>query len=505
MRRIREVLRLRDELGASQRQIALACRLPRRTVRDHLRRLQTAGLTCAAVVGWSDDDLEARLFAAPKAATLRPEPDWSEVARDLGRRGVTLQLLWQEYVERHPDGYRYTQFVTRFRAWQAAHEAPRLRREHRPGDLIEIDYAGMTLSVGLGLLAKPAQVFVACLAYSGYLWADVTWTQQAEDWLGSHIRLVEHLGGVPARLVPDNLKVGVSHASFYDPAINPAYHDLARHYGTAVIPTRVRRPRDKPSVENGVQQVERRVLAPLRNRQFATLDEARAAVAERVRTVNGAPLSGQPGTTRQGLFAACEKPALKPLPTDRFVPGAWARYKLAPDYHVTVDGVAYSLPYRLIGKTIDVHSTATVISLFHRGRRVACHRRVSPSDDPRSGRDRVTLDAHRPANHRALDRYTADHIRSELDAIGAAAGLLFERILADADHPLQAVRGGRGLLRLAAAHGAGQLDQACQAALEANVGSYRYVKRWIATADIPRPAAAGLGDHANLRGASYYH
>ena len=148
----------------------------------------------------------------------------------------------------------------------------------------------MTLSVGLGPLAKPAQVFVACLAYSGYLWADVTWTQQAEDWLGSNIRLVEHLGGVPARLVPDNLKVGVSHASFYDPAINPAYHDLARHYGTAVIPTRVRRPRDKPSVENGVQQVERRVLAPLRNRQFATLDEARAAVAERVRTVNGAPM-----------------------------------------------------------------------------------------------------------------------------------------------------------------------------------------------------------------------
>jgi len=216
MRKIREVLRLRDEHGASQRQIVAACRLPRSTVRDYLRRLQAAGLTHAAVATWTDGELEARLFARPGSPPRRPEPDWAAIARELGRRGVTLQLLWREYLDGAPEGYRYTQFVARFRAWQRAHQAPRLRREHRPGEAVEVDDAGMTLTVGVGDAAGPAQVFVAVLPYSGLVFADVTWSQRSADWLASHVRLFEALGGVPARLVPDNLKVGVSHASFYD-------------------------------------------------------------------------------------------------------------------------------------------------------------------------------------------------------------------------------------------------------------------------------------------------
>lgn len=269
MRRIREVLRLRDEFGFSQRQIAGACRLPRSTVRDYLERLRAAGLRYEDVLSWTDIELEERLFPPPDV-TVRPVPDWRHISHELARRGVTLRLLWQEYLDVHPGGYRYTQFVQHFRAWQAAHAQPRLRREHRPGAAIEVDYAGMTLTVGLGADARQAQVFVACLPYSGYLYAEATWTQQLEEWLASHVRLFEHLGGVPAKLVPDNLKVGVSHASFYDPAINPAFQDLARHYRTAVLPARVRRPRDKASAENGVQQIERRVLAPLRDVIFAT-------------------------------------------------------------------------------------------------------------------------------------------------------------------------------------------------------------------------------------------
>lgn len=201
MRRIREVLRLRDEFGASQRQIADACRLPRSTVRDYLERLRAAGLRYADVLGWTDIELEARLFPPP-AATVRPVPDWRHISHELGRRGVTLRLLWQEYLEVHSGGYRYTQFVQHFRAWQAAQAEPRLRREHRPGAAIEVDYAGMTLTVGVGADARPAQVFVACLPYSGYVYAEATWTQQLDQWLASHLRLFEHLGGVPAKLVP---------------------------------------------------------------------------------------------------------------------------------------------------------------------------------------------------------------------------------------------------------------------------------------------------------------
>ncbi|MBP2233330.1 transposase [Azospirillum agricola] len=187
---------MRDEFGASQRQIADACRLPRSTVRDYLERLRASGLRYADVLGWTDIELEERLFPPP-GASVRPVPDWRHVSRELGRRGVTLRLLWEEYLEVHPDGYRYTQFVQHFRAWQGTHAEPRLRREHRPGAAIEVDYAGMTLTIGLGAEARQAQVFVACLPYSGYVYAEATWTQQAEEWLASHVRLFEHLGGVP--------------------------------------------------------------------------------------------------------------------------------------------------------------------------------------------------------------------------------------------------------------------------------------------------------------------
>lgn len=166
MRRIREVLRLRDEFSASQRQIADACRLPRSTVRDYLERLRICDLRYEDVLGWTDVELEERLFPPP-ATSVRPVPEWRHVSRELGRRGVTLRLLWEEYLEAHPDGYRYTQFVQHFRAWQGTHAEPRLRREHRPGAAIEVDYAGMTLSVGLGAEARQAQVCAACVAVFG--------------------------------------------------------------------------------------------------------------------------------------------------------------------------------------------------------------------------------------------------------------------------------------------------------------------------------------------------
>jgi len=505
MRKIREVLRLRDEHGASQRQIVAACRLPRSTVRDYLRRLRAAGLTHAAVATWTDGELEARLFARPGSPPRRPEPDWAAIARELGRRGVTLQLLWREYLDDAPEGYRYTQFVARFRAWQRAHQAPRLRREHRPGEAVEVDYAGMTLTVGVGDAARPAQVFVAVLPYSGLVFADVTWSQRSADWLASHVRLFEALGGVPGRLVPDNLKVGVSHASFYDPAINADYLTLARHYGTAVIPTRVRKPRDKASVENGVLQVERRVLAVLRDRVFADLAEARTAVREQLDALNAEPLRSLADRSRQALFAEIERGALQALPSAPFVIGTWSRGKVGAHYHVTVDGVAYSVPHRLIGAVVDVHAGPAVIQVFHRGDRVACHRRRVAGEDPRAGGDRVTLDAHKPAKHKAMADYTPARVAAELAAIGPAAARFYRRILADADHPLQAARQGRGLLRLAALHGGARLEATCQAALEANVGAYAYVRRTIERVDAAPAEPGGAGAHANLRGPSYYH
>jgi transposase len=266
-----------------------------------------------------------------------------------------------------------------------------------------------------------------------------------------------------------------------------------------VVPARVRRPRDKAAAENAVLQVERHVLAPLRDEIFGTLDAANAAIRAKLTVLNAAPLSGRPGISRARLFTEHEQPHLRPLPTVRFEPGTWARYKLAPDYHVVVAGAAYSVPYTAIGKAVDVHVTATLVSIFLRGRRLACHARAPAGS-------RTTLDAHRPAAHRAVVRYTPEHLLAEFAAVGPAAALLFERVLAAAEHPEQAVRAGLGLLRLGGAHGPGRLEQACQAALEANVRSWRYVQRWLAAGAAPTAAAPeGLGAHANLRGPGYYN
>jgi hypothetical protein len=329
------------------------------------------------------------------------------------------------------------------------------------------------------------------------------WTQTAEDWLASHVRMFSHLDGVVPKLVPDNLKTGITHASFYDPVVNRSYHELARHYGTGVVPTRVRRPRDKASAEKSVQVVETRVLAARRNRVFFTLDEANAAIRELVAAVNARPLTTDRTLTRRVLFEEQEKPLLKPLPAEPFVIGRWSRHKLAPDYHVSIEGVAYSAPYRLIGRHVDVFCTVSLVSIFHKGQRVAAHARR----DAEPGRTTVTLDEHRPPHHRAAALLTPEAVRAEAAGLGGALGLLADRIFAEADHPDQAARQVAGLLRLGRLHGTAALQAAAMAALSANVRSYRFVQHLLTKGRVEalEDPAGGVGPHANLRGPAYYH
>jgi transposase len=503
MRRVKELLRLAHELGYSKRQIAQSIRMPKTTVGDYLARATAAGLCYADVAGMSEEAVEALLFQRVELPEQRPMPDWQWVSAELGRRGVTLMLIWEEYRQQHRDGYSYSQFRRHFLNHTSASTEPRMRREHAPGAACEVDYAGMTLTISTAEGPRQASVFVGCLPFSGYLYAEATWTRTAEDWLASHVRLFSHLDGVVPKLVPDNLKTGITHASFYDPVVNRSYHELARHYGTGVVPARVRRPRDKAAAEKGVQIVETRVLAALRNRVFFTLDEANAAIRELVAAVNARPLTTNRTLTRCRLFEEQEKPLLMPLPAEPFVIGRWFRYKLAPDYHVCIEGVAYSVPYRLIGRHVDVFCTVSLVSIFHKGQRVAAHAR----QDAESGRATVTLDEHRPPNHRAAALLTPEAVRVEAAGLGGALGLLADRIFADADHPDQAARQVAGLLRLGRLHGTVALQAAATAALSANVRSYRFVQQLLARGRIEavEDPAGGLGPHANLGGPAYYH
>jgi len=220
MRRVKEVLRLAHQLGYSRRQIQDSVRLGRTTVGEYLARARTAGIRYADVAEMGEAAVEAVLFKCPEPTVVRPTPDWSAVAADLRRRGVTLQLLWQEYRDRHADGYSYSQFRRHYRAHQRLSGEPRLRRTPAPAAMCEVDYAGQTMAVATPGGERQASVFVGSLPFSTLIYAEATWTQGAEDWLASHVRMFETWGGSVPKLVPDNLKTGISHAGFYDPAIN---------------------------------------------------------------------------------------------------------------------------------------------------------------------------------------------------------------------------------------------------------------------------------------------
>ena len=283
----------------SDAETARGAGIARSTVQDYLKRIAATGVDPQQLKALGDEALDQRLFPPRDAGSSgRALPDWEAVERDLRGRGMTLRLLWQEYLDMQPGGYQYTQFLRLYRSWQKASRPPVMRQTHHAGVALEVDYAGMTLTVVDMGQPREAQIFVACLPCSQLIYAEASWSQGHEDWLSSHVRALAWIGGCPQTLVPDNLKSGVTDASYYDPVLNRSYHELARHYGIAVLPARVRRPRDKSSVESSVNQVERWVLAPLRNRQLLSLEEANAAILERVEAFNRRPFSpaarGQP-------------------------------------------------------------------------------------------------------------------------------------------------------------------------------------------------------------------
>jgi len=291
VRKIREVLRL-PALGLSQRDIGRSTGISHNTAGLYIGRAKKAGLLSpAAVEALDDTQLEAAVLGVPPSQeTGRPIPDWSIVHRELSRKGVTLQLLWSEYKHSHPDGYQYTQYVTRFRLWEGTID-PVLRQEHRAGEKIFVDYAGQTVSIidaETGEISQ-AQLFVGVLGASNFMYVELTASQSLPDWIGSHVRMYTYFRGVSELTVPDNLRAGVRKACYYEPDINPTYLDLARHYNTTVLPTRVAAPRDKAKVETAVQIAERSILAPLRNHTFHSIAEANHEVRRLLEELNDRP------------------------------------------------------------------------------------------------------------------------------------------------------------------------------------------------------------------------
>ncbi|MCP5188091.1 MAG: IS21 family transposase [Pseudomonadales bacterium] len=506
MRKIKEVLRLKWAKGLSNRRIATACGIGRPTVSEYLRRATEAGLTWPLPANLDDAHLERLLFPPPPAlpADARGIPDWAAIRQELKHKSVTLFLLWQEYRQANPDGYQYSWFCEHYRAWRGKLDVV-MRQDHRAGEKLFVDYAGQTVPIidRLSGEIREAQVFVAVLGASNYTYAEATWSQSLPDWIGSHVRTFRFLGGVPELVVPDNLKSGVSKAHRYEPDANPTYQDMASHYGVAVFPARVRRPRDKAKAESGVLVVERWILAALRHRQFFSLGELNSVIRDLLEKLNTRPFKKLPGCRREH-FEQLDRPALQPLPAEPYVYAEWKKARVHIDYHVAVEGHYYSAPYALIKREVDVRITRNTIECFHRGNRVASHVRSH-----HKGRH-TTDPSHMPESHRQAGEWSPERLMRWASKTGPATAKLIQTVLGSRKHPQQAYRACLGILRLGKAYGDDRLEAACRRAL--TLGSCRYksiesiLKHRLDEQPLDEQQELALPDtHDNIRGPAYYH
>ena len=336
MRKIRGVLRQRWECGLSERTVAASCSLARSTVAKYVRRAREAGLSWPLPRKMTDEKLERRLFPVAHCVEggSRFVPDWAEVRRQPSRKGVTLQLVWEEYKQDHPDGFQYTQFCVRYRAWRETLDLP-MRQEHKAGERLFVDYCGHTMPITDRKTGevRETQIFVAVLGASNYTYVEACSTQSLPEWVMAHVHAFAFYGGIPALVVCDNLKSGVTCAHRYEPEANRTYEDMAEHYGCAILPTRVRKPKDKAKAEKAVLDVERRILAALRNRCFFSLHELNEAIEWLLIQYNERPFQKLEGS-RRSLFEQLDKPALRPLPVQPYEYAEWKKAWVNIDYHV---------------------------------------------------------------------------------------------------------------------------------------------------------------------------
>lgn len=502
MRKIREALRLKHEAGLSQRAIARALGVSNSTVSGAFSRLELAGLSWPLPPGISDAELEERLYRDRGQAVVDPRaPDWAAVHAELARKHVTLRLLWREYRTTHPDGYGYSWFAERYRAWVSRIDLV-MRQAHKAGEKLFVDWAGDSLPyLDENGEIKDAALFLAVLGASNYTFARAFADQRTESFLAAHVAAFEYFGGVPELIVPDNLRTGVARPDRYEAEIAAPYQELAAHYGTAVLPARVGKPRDKAKVEVGVQIAEREIVAALRHRTFFSLAQANEAIAVQLAALNERPFAKLPGS-RASVFAEREAPLLRPLPAEPYQQRTRKLARVHIDYHVELDGHYYSVPYHLVRERVELRFDERTLEVYHQGVRVAVHVRSS-------AKGRATTETtHMPEKHRAAASWTPQRIEAWAAKIGPATAALCAAIMADRPHPELGFRSCLGILRLAERYGAERLEAACGRALTIGARSYRSLRSILEHGLDGAPDAGAIAPsalaHANVRGATYY-
>lgn len=506
MNKLKAVLRLAGQ-GLSQRQIAVSCALGQATVSDYLTRAKAAHLAYHDVADWPDQQLLAALGIA-RASTRQwrksAEPDCSAIQHELqSNKNVTLQLLWTEYREAHPDGYGYSRFCDLYRRWVRRQDRV-LRQDHRAGEKLFVDYAGSTIAIHdrvTGAVTEAA-IFVAVLGASSFTFVEATASQGLADWIGSHLRAFEFFGGVAEIVVPDNLKAAVTRPCRYEPDLNRTYEEMASHYDVAVIPAHVRKPRHKAKVEVGVQVAQRWIVAALRKRRFFSLGELNQAIAELLQRLNDKPFRKREGS-RRSLFDTLDKPALKPLPVERYEYGDWIKAGVNIDYHVVIDHHFYSVPHQLVQEPVEVRLTASTVEIFHRGARVASHVRSRQSNQA------STIPEHRPKSHQRYSEWSPSRLIDWAEKTGPRLALLVAQILESKRHPEQGYRTCLGIRRLGEEYGAERAEAAAERAILGKIytvaGFQSILIHGLDRQPLqPAPEPPPRPPHPNIRGPRYY-
>ena len=507
MRKIREVLRLHFAAQLSVRKISASTKISVGGIQKLLTKAKDLSLSWP-LPDELDDTLLAKKFY-PRADTRVSQrfevPDWSEVHRELKGKGVTKNLLWQEYTQQYPNRcYSYSQYCDRYMHWLKKQKRS-MRQPHKAGEKLFVDYAGQTMPIVCNSTGEVrfAEIFVAVLGASNFTFAEATWSQKLPDWIGSHVRAFEFIGGVTEIVVPDNLRSGVSKACRYDPDVNPSYQQWASHYGTAIIPARPRKPQDKAKAEVGVLIIERWILAKLRHQTFFSLAELNHCIKALLLEVNNKPFKQLKGT-RQTWFDSIDKPVLAALPKHAYQYTDIKRVKVNIDYHVQYDHHLYSVPHHLVGEKLELHAKDHLIEAYFQNKRITSHvRKYHPG--------MTTIPEHMPTQHEQHHKWSAGRLMNWAQDIGNEVLIWVKALLAQKQHEEQAYRVCLGLLNLSRNYPRERLNKACAIANKHSLYRLKNIKDILKSnqdklvPETKEQLSLLPQAHENIRGPKSYH
>lgn len=503
MNKLHDITRLIITTRLSDRDIASSLRVSKTTVGRYRALILEHEYEWPSLQHLSEFQLDAIFNKRLRGFCIRRMPDFAKVHDELQTKGVTLALLWEEYRSAEPtDALSYSQFTFHYREYRQSIDRS-MRQSHRPGERCFVDFSGKKPSYinSKTQAVVTVELFVGALGFSSYYFALCVPTQTVVDWIEAHIRMFEYFEGVPLLVVPDNLKAAVIKAAAI-PHLNRTYRDFAAHYDFGILPARKRRPQDKAKVEQGVQHLQRWILARLRHRQFFSLEEVNQAVQELLADVNQRPFKKMPGS-RQSRFEEFEKPALLPLPAQRYEWAEWcAEQKVGPDYHVLVKGHWYSVPHQLVRERVEARVTAHSVEIFHQACRVAVHPRDDTPGLPSTDRNHMTPD------HRSYAERTPENYLSWADKVGPHTVAIVETLLAEKAAVLGFAACDQ-LRKLARQYGESELEQAAQRAVQIQSLTLKSIRSLLSTGRHRhklnmQQRQGSLPLHHNVRGANYY-